>query len=72
MDLILSLVVLAAIGLCIAAWFAWKRGSRQQAVLMFVLALVGVVNVLIWTVPDSEGTSPVDKIEAATPSGDGS
>ncbi|MCB2084355.1 MAG: hypothetical protein H6920_03600 [Sphingomonadaceae bacterium] len=65
MDTVLSLVVLAAIGLFLAAIFAWRRGARQQAVLMAILALVGIANVAIWTVPDKQGTSPVEKLEAA-------
>lgn len=68
MDLVLSLVVIAVLVLLAAAFFAWRRGARQQAVLMVVLALVGVLNVLIWTVPDATGTSPVDKIDEAKPS----
>ena len=69
MDIVLSLVVLAALGLLAAAWFAWQRGNRQQAVLMAILALVGIVNVLIWTLPNAKGTSPVEQIDAAKPEG---
>jgi ABC-type glycerol-3-phosphate transport system permease component len=69
MDTVLSLVVLAAIVLVIAAYFTWRRGGRQQAVLMLILALVGIANVLIWTLPDSKGTSPAEQIEAAKSEG---
>lgn len=65
MDTMLSLLVLAAIALVMAAVFAFRRGARQQAVLMLVLAAVGIVNVLIWTVPDAGGTSPAEKLETA-------
>lgn len=69
LDTVLSLLVLAAIALVIAAVFAFRRGARQQAVLMLVLAAVGVANVLIWTVPDNKGTSPAEQLETAKSEG---
>lgn len=64
LDIALSLAVLAAVALLVGAWFVWKRtGNRQQALLMVVLALVSLVNVAIWTVPDTAGTAPLDQIE---------
>ncbi len=69
MDTVLSLVVLAAIVLVGAAIFAFRRGARQQALLMLVLAAVGVANVLIWTVPDAAGTSPAEKLDTAKSEG---
>lgn len=64
-DAVLSIVVLAAILLVAGAVFLWRRtGEAKQAALMVVLAIVAIANVLIWTVPDADGTAPVDKLEA--------
>ncbi|WP_374280069.1 hypothetical protein [Novosphingobium sp.] len=59
METVLSIMVLAVLGLPIAAWLMWRKGDRRQAMLMAVLALVAAVNVAIWTLPDASGTSPV-------------
>lgn len=65
---VLSLMVLAAIGLLGGAYMVWRRGNNpRQALLMVVLALVAVVNVAIWTVPDSGGESPLEKVEQLDP-----
>ena len=62
MDAILSVLVLAAIALAGGAWFLWRRGgATRQVWLMVVLAVVMIANVLIWTIPDSSGTAPVDR-----------
>lgn len=61
MDSILSLVMLTAVALIAGAVFQWRRGGRKQAGLMLVLAAVMIANVLIWTVPDSSGTAPIDR-----------
>jgi hypothetical protein len=60
-DLILSLVMLTAVALIAGAVFQWRRGGRRQAGLMLVLAVVMIANVLIWTVPDSSGTAPLER-----------
>ena len=66
LDVVLSIVMLAAILLVIGAFFMWRRtGEVKQPLLMVFLALVAFVNILIWTVPTADGESPVDKIEAA-------
>lgn len=65
-DLVFSIVILAAILLLFGAFAYWRRtGEVKQPALMVVLALVAVGNVLIWTIPTSDGSSPVDQIEAA-------
>ena len=66
MDLILSLVMLAAIALIIGAVLLWRRGpempnARKQALLMLVLAVVMVVNLAIWLVPDKDGAALLDR-----------
>lgn len=63
MDVVLSIVVLAAIALLIGAWFLFRRKERRQAWLMVVLALVMLVNVAIWSVPSADGPPPFDRLE---------
>jgi hypothetical protein len=65
MDTVLSVVALAALALVAGAIYLWRRGGgRRQAGLMLVLAVVMIVNVLIWTLPDSGGTAPIDRAAA--------
>lgn len=64
MDIILSIVVLAAVALIACAIFLWRRGEVKQARLMLLLALVMIGNVLIWAVPDADGTAPMDRAAA--------
>jgi len=62
MDAILSVLVLAAVALTGAAIWRWRReGASKQVWLMLVLAVVMIANVLIWTVPDKDGTAPIDR-----------
>lgn len=64
LDLALSLTVLAAIALLAGAWALWRRtGNRKQPLLMVLLALIALVNIAIWTVPDRSGEAPLDKID---------
>jgi hypothetical protein len=62
MDTVLSVVALAALALVAGAIYLWRRGgARRQAGLMLVLAAVMLVNVLIWTIPDSGGRAPIER-----------
>jgi hypothetical protein len=62
MDLILSVTMLTALALIGGAGFLWfRRRVRKQAALMLLLALVMLVNVAIWTLPDPSGAAPIDK-----------
>ncbi len=61
-NAVLSLLVLAVILLPLLALTMWRRGARQQAVLMVVLALVAAVNVAIWTLPDAAGKAPAGQL----------
>ena len=64
LDAVLSLTVLAAALLLFGAWMLWKRtGNAKNALLMVVLAIIAVINVMIWTVPTADGEAPLDKIE---------
>lgn len=62
LNAVLSLLVLLAIALLIGAFVLWRKGGRlQQVGLMVLLALVAIVNVLIWTLPDESGVAPAEK-----------
>lgn len=53
-------MVLTAIALALGAAAVWRRGgSKKQAGLMLLLALVMAVNVAIWTLPGAGGEAPV-------------
>lgn len=62
LDTVLSILVLAAIGLVLGAVALLRRGGqRKQALLMLVLAAVVVGNVLVWVVPDAAGDAPATR-----------
>lgn len=64
MNVVLSIVVLAAFGLLVGAFFLWRKGGPlKQVLLMVLLAAIAIANVAIWTVPDDQGTAPIDKLE---------
>lgn len=64
LDLVLSIVVLAAIALFAGAFLLWRRtGNVKNALLMVVLGVIALVNVGIWTIPTTDGEAPLDKIE---------
>ena len=63
METALSLLVLLALAMLGGAWLLWRKGgSRKQVVLMVTLALIAIANVAIWTIPDSNGGSPLESI----------
>ncbi len=62
MDTILSVVMLSALALIAGAAFLWfKRRAGKQAGLMLLLAVVMLINVAIWALPDQSGSAPIDK-----------
>ena len=64
MSIVLSIVMLAAFALVLAAFLAWRKGlPKKQIGLLLLLALVMAVNIAIWTVPDSKGQAPIDQVE---------
>lgn len=65
MDMVLSIVMLAAGAMLAGAFWLWRRGAAfKQVGLMLLLAVVMIVNVLIWTIPDSSGVTPVERAAA--------
>jgi hypothetical protein len=63
LSTVLSILVLAAFALIGGAIFLWRKpGMRRQALLMLALAAIALVNLAIWTVPDSEGRSPAARM----------
>ncbi|MXO60192.1 hypothetical protein GRI89_11645 [Altererythrobacter salegens] len=66
MDVIFSVVVLAAFALLGGAWFQWRReGAVKQVWLMALLAVIMLANVALWTVPDKNGAAPMDRAEVS-------
>ena len=63
LNVVLSILVLAALALAGGAIVLWRRGVRKQAALMLVLAVIAIANVAIWTVPTQSGTAPIDALE---------
>lgn len=64
-DIVLSIVMLAALALVAGAFVLWRRtGEVRNPALMVLLAAVAVVNVLIWTLPTPGGTAPIEQIKA--------
>lgn len=56
-DFVPSITVLAILALLAGAFYLWrKHNNRKQALLMVVLALVMVLNVVIWTSPTPPGS----------------
>ncbi len=65
-DIVLSIVMLSALALVAGAFVLWRRtGEAKNPALMVLLAVIAVVNVLIWTVPTSSGEAPIEAIKAA-------
>lgn len=66
-DVVLSIVMLAALALFAGAFVYWRRtGEVKQPALMVLLAVIAVINVLIWTLPTPDGTAPTEKLKAET------
>lgn len=58
--------MLAALALVAGAFMLWRRtGEAKNPALMVLLAVIAVVNVLIWTIPTEGGDAPITQIKAA-------
>ncbi len=65
-DIVLSIVMLAALALVAGAVVLWRRtGEVKNPALMVFLAVIAVVNVLIWTLPSTDGQAPIEQIKTA-------
>jgi drug/metabolite transporter superfamily protein YnfA len=65
-DIVLSIVMLAALAMVAGAFVLWRRtGEVKNPALMVLLAVIAVINVLIWTVPTGSGEAPIAAIKAA-------
>lgn len=63
-DTILSIMMLAGVGLLAGALFMAKKGApRQKVVLMIIAAVVMFANVAIWVVPMEGGQAPVEAVD---------
>ncbi|MBU7581235.1 MAG: hypothetical protein KAF27_12360 [Porphyrobacter sp.] len=70
MDIVLSIVMLAAIALVAGAFALWRRtGDAKNPALMVLLAVIAVINVLLWTLPSADGKAPVDQLKEAAGEG---
>ncbi|MDP3676429.1 MAG: hypothetical protein Q8R44_15250 [Novosphingobium sp.] len=64
MDMALSLLMLGALVLLAGALYLWRsRNERQRPLLMVLLAMIMLVNVGIWTLPDASGEAPVARAD---------
>jgi drug/metabolite transporter superfamily protein YnfA len=65
-DIVLSIVMLAALLLVAGAFVLWRRtGQVKQPALMLLLAVIAVLNVMIWTIPTRTGEAPITQLKAA-------
>lgn len=59
-DLVLSIILLAAIAMAVGAFVLWRKGITRQALLMAILSFVMFANVAIWLVPMDDGETPIE------------
>ena len=65
-DIVLSIVMLAALALVAGAFVLWRRtGEVKNPALMVLLAVIAVINVLIWMIPTEGGEAPITQLKAA-------
>jgi len=58
--------MLAALALVTGAFVLWRRtGEAKNPALMVLLAVIAVLNVLIWTIPSTDGAAPIEQLKAA-------
>jgi hypothetical protein len=49
--------MLTALALLAGAAFLWRKGERQRPALMAILAAVMILNVVIWSLPTTDGAT---------------
>jgi drug/metabolite transporter superfamily protein YnfA len=65
-NIVLSIMMLAAAALVAGAFALWRRtGEAKNPALMVLLAVIAVINVLIWTIPTQSGEAPIDQVQEA-------
>lgn len=65
-DIVLSIVMLAALALVAGAFALWRRTREvKNPALMVLLAVIAVINVLIWTIPTDTGEAPIEQLKTA-------
>ncbi len=65
-EIVLSIMMLAALALVAGAAVLWRRtGEVKNPALMVLLAAIAVINVLIWTLPTAGGEAPIAQIRTA-------
>jgi hypothetical protein len=63
-DIVLAIVMLAVFALVAGAFVLWRRtGEAKNPALMVLLAVIAVINVLIWTVPAPDGKAPIEQVK---------
>ena len=62
-DIALSAMMLSALALLAGAAYLWrvKRNNRQAALMAF-LAVIFLINVAIWTIPDANDAALADGV----------
>ncbi|MCW1382479.1 hypothetical protein OLX02_06560 [Novosphingobium sp. KCTC 2891] len=55
LDTALSLLMLVSLALIGGAMILWRKGERKRPALMLVLAAVMALNLVIWTLPTTQG-----------------
>lgn len=63
-DLVLSIVILAAIALMAGGFYLLRKGGHKQGLLMILLAMVMLGNAAIWLIPTKSGDSPREQAAA--------
>ncbi len=61
----LSFLMLAAFAWLGETFALWRKGARKQPVLVLALTNIAIGTVLIRTVPDGAGETPVERLEQA-------
>lgn len=60
MDVILSILMAAGLGLLAGSVVLFRRGERKKGLLMAAAALVMFANVAIWLIPTRDGAALID------------